>query len=425
MFLSVGIHDPLKGFSTCVQSTIALIEQNPDANIHLVIAGGIRNPEQQMNADKLLQAAWKHNVRNRIHVYADFPQINDLFGLADCYLCASALETFPLTILEAMAFNLPIIASNTGGIPEQITDRIDGILIKPQNKKQLTAAMQNILSNPEVALSLGDAAHKTCTKAFTDDRMMREYTKIFDVQYRAPKLEVPASTEHCHLNQDHDISLMMRASKPDTIRDAVNSAIASFPYYKEFVIGVSPTLDNETLEWLKAIPHVRIVPGTNEREKAAALHFTLLSACKHTWIVNVDDDDLWVFAPNLDTVTDDIGIIHGTYFYLNTYLPYEHARRYVLEVGHPVSCSEHVNGIAGSNWIMRRAAWRSVSSNLTEDTPFQNSDWSMYYYLLENNWKAIHTQRIMGFEQRFSYDFTSGPGSTWADTFALLQSRSS
>ena len=166
VFLSVGTHHALKGFETIVDAGTQLIKKHPERNIHYIIAGSIPSAKEQAEADALLRKVWDSGTRNVMHMYADFPNIYDLFGLSDYYLCASALETFPITILEAMAFQLPIIATNVGGIPEQVSNKTECILVKPKDVSGLSHTMESFMLRPEMAAKMSETALEKCIRMF-------------------------------------------------------------------------------------------------------------------------------------------------------------------------------------------------------------------------------------------------------------------
>lgn len=76
-------------------------------------------------------------------------------------------EPFGLVVAEAMARELPVIASNAGGPAEMITDGIDGLLVKPGDDHALALALQQLIHHPEQRLQLGQAARKTVLERFT------------------------------------------------------------------------------------------------------------------------------------------------------------------------------------------------------------------------------------------------------------------
>jgi glycosyltransferase involved in cell wall biosynthesis len=67
-------------------------------------------------------------------------------------------EAWPLSLLEAMASGLPVVAARVGGIPQIIEDRVSGLLVKPADPKELCRALCELISSPEKASRLGQNA---------------------------------------------------------------------------------------------------------------------------------------------------------------------------------------------------------------------------------------------------------------------------
>ena len=70
-------------------------------------------------------------------------------------------EGLGLVILEAMASGLPVVASNSGGIPEIVTDKVNGFLTEEKNTEQLAEKINILLKNPELRKSMADNGIKT------------------------------------------------------------------------------------------------------------------------------------------------------------------------------------------------------------------------------------------------------------------------
>lgn len=79
-------------------------------------------------------------------------------------------ENAPMSVLEAMGAGTPVIASAIGGIPEQVTDGVDGFLVPPGEVASLAEAMGRVMSNSALVDRLGDAARKTVDERFTPER---------------------------------------------------------------------------------------------------------------------------------------------------------------------------------------------------------------------------------------------------------------
>jgi glycosyltransferase involved in cell wall biosynthesis len=79
-------------------------------------------------------------------------------------------ENAPMSVLEAMAAGTPVIASSIGGIPEQVTHGVDGLLVPPGDADALAAAMGRLLDDPTLAARIGDAARATVARRFSPEK---------------------------------------------------------------------------------------------------------------------------------------------------------------------------------------------------------------------------------------------------------------
>jgi len=84
-----------------------------------------------------------------------------LFAAADVFVSASLMETYGLTLVEAMACGTPIVAFRVGGIPEAAPNRQDIILCAPGDGAGLIEAIMKLRSSPQLRQRLGSLAHET------------------------------------------------------------------------------------------------------------------------------------------------------------------------------------------------------------------------------------------------------------------------
>lgn len=92
------------------------------------------------------------------------------FASSDMFVLPSKNEAFPLTILEAMEYKLPIITSNVGGIPDMVEDGINGFVIPKQDADALANAMEQLLVNFEIREQMGKAGRKKFEEQFTEEQ---------------------------------------------------------------------------------------------------------------------------------------------------------------------------------------------------------------------------------------------------------------
>ncbi len=98
---------------------------------------------------------------------------------ADVYVQSSAWEGMPLTVLEAMAAGLPVIASAVDSLPAIIENGRTGILFERANHAALAQNIIACLGDPARTRTLGDAARETALKRFSAERMAADYARLF------------------------------------------------------------------------------------------------------------------------------------------------------------------------------------------------------------------------------------------------------
>lgn len=100
---------------------------------------------------------------------------------ADIVLCPSMNEVLPLVICEAMAFQRPVIASRIDGIPEAMTDGVEGLLVEAGNVAQLYDAIEMLGNDDARRTEMGIAGRKRVLSQFSFETMSKTYRKTIGV----------------------------------------------------------------------------------------------------------------------------------------------------------------------------------------------------------------------------------------------------
>ncbi|QLG44572.1 glycosyltransferase family 4 protein [Costertonia aggregata] len=89
------------------------------------------------------------------------------YSKADIFVFPSYDETFGLVNLEAMQFNLPVISTNEGGIPDVVLDNVTGFLVPSHDSKALAEKLEILIVNPVLRKKMGDNGRKRYEENFT------------------------------------------------------------------------------------------------------------------------------------------------------------------------------------------------------------------------------------------------------------------
>lgn len=120
-------------------------------HLHLMIIGnGPEKTRIQNDADTLIDDGKVHIIGERAH-----REIPKYLSAADLFVLPSYSEGLPNVILEAMACNLPVIATRVGGIPEAVEDGKSGILVEKKDAVSLKGAIEYLLDNEARAREMG------------------------------------------------------------------------------------------------------------------------------------------------------------------------------------------------------------------------------------------------------------------------------
>jgi len=103
------------------------------------------------------------------------------YDAADIFLNTSAADNQPQTLIEASASGLPIVSSDAGGIPDLITDGVNGLLAQVGDTKALTDTVLRLLDEPELAQKLSVAAHQNAER-FAWPQVAPQLAKAYELR---------------------------------------------------------------------------------------------------------------------------------------------------------------------------------------------------------------------------------------------------
>ncbi|CAN5459803.1 N-acetyl-alpha-D-glucosaminyl L-malate synthase BshA [soil metagenome] len=124
--------------------------------------------------------ARRHNVQDRIHFLGKQDNVNELLPLADLMLMPSEMESFGLAALEAMACEVPAIATRVGGVPELIDHEVNGLLYEVGDVEAMSTAAIALLTDETRLKTMAQAARKTAQDHFCASRIIPLYEEYYE-----------------------------------------------------------------------------------------------------------------------------------------------------------------------------------------------------------------------------------------------------
>jgi N-acetyl-alpha-D-glucosaminyl L-malate synthase BshA len=107
-------------------------------------------------------------------------QVQEILSAADVLLLPSDLESFGLAALEGMACGVPAVCSKVGGVPEVITDGVEGFLVPPRDIPTMAARVLEILTDREQQQRMGGAARRRALTQFCASKIIPLYEKLYE-----------------------------------------------------------------------------------------------------------------------------------------------------------------------------------------------------------------------------------------------------
>lgn len=104
-----------------------------------------------------------------------------LLGAMDIFVLPSLKEALPIAVLEAMAMQLPVVATCVGGVPEVVQDGTTGLLVPPGDRAAMLAALLRLIAAADLRGRLGQAGQARVHTHFTVDKMVEHVEQLYEM----------------------------------------------------------------------------------------------------------------------------------------------------------------------------------------------------------------------------------------------------
>lgn len=124
-------------------------------------------------------AARSSGIEHKIHFLGKQENIEEFIGISDLLLLPSETESFGLVALEAMACEVPVVASNVGGLPEVVTNGVEGFLVEPGNIQRMASRSLSILVDRTRREEMGKLARAKAHAHFCSTNIISQYERFY------------------------------------------------------------------------------------------------------------------------------------------------------------------------------------------------------------------------------------------------------
>lgn len=176
---AVGRLSDEKNFLGLIRVFAALVRDGIDAE--LVIVG--EGPERA----KLEAARAAEGMRDRIHLPGYRSDVIDYYHAMDVFVLSSIREGLPNVLLEAMALEVPVVATAVAGVPGLVKHEHNGLLVEVGDLRALREALKRMLLDAQLRCRLAAAGRHTVTTDFTFSARMAKVRAVFDELLEPPR----------------------------------------------------------------------------------------------------------------------------------------------------------------------------------------------------------------------------------------------
>ncbi len=170
--LFVGRFHPQKGLFYLIEAVAQVVKKYPDIKVLMVGSGAqeqeLRTRITAMNLDPYFEFAGHLQGPEKVRAFKS----SHLFVLPSLY------EGQPLTLLEAWAAKLPVVATRVGANPDFISDRVNGYLISPERSDLLAETIVQAIENPSI-MDLGINGYNMVRKKYSWDNVAEQTHRVY------------------------------------------------------------------------------------------------------------------------------------------------------------------------------------------------------------------------------------------------------
>jgi len=168
---AIGRLVPVKNHASLLRAFVLASKCNPSTRLLIVGDGILRNQLRQLSKDL--------GVDRAVRFLGERAGVPAILSASDVFVISSLAEGNPLSVMEAMAAGLPVIASNVGGIPDLVDGMENGILVSPECIPDISEGIQRLAGNIEFRQTIGAANARKALARFDISLTADKYWELY------------------------------------------------------------------------------------------------------------------------------------------------------------------------------------------------------------------------------------------------------
>ena len=160
-----------KGHDVLLRAAELVLRKRPDVRFQFVGEGTLKA--------SLEEQALALGIDGAVSFLGHRTDVGELLRGSTAFAFPSFMEAFPNGLMEAMAAELPVVATDVGGIPELIDHGRNGLLVPAGDPEGLATALMRVLTDPTYAAALASAARATIEQRYSFARMVSDFESLY------------------------------------------------------------------------------------------------------------------------------------------------------------------------------------------------------------------------------------------------------
>ncbi|HLA46417.1 MAG TPA: glycosyltransferase family 4 protein [Thermoplasmata archaeon] len=198
LVIFVGRVTPVKGVAELVEAVAHLKAFKSPVSV-LIVGPVLDSEAAHAYLERLERIVSKFQLQDYVVLTGalSYPKKADLIAAADLLVSPSLWEASSITVVEAFATGIPVVASRAGGLTERVQPGENGLLVDPGDPRQLADAIDRLVRDDSVRLEMGRKARETAVRVYSEEELVNKHLKLYAAvlsRVRASRSEVEMSS---------------------------------------------------------------------------------------------------------------------------------------------------------------------------------------------------------------------------------------